>query len=320
MVRKGRLLEVLMMQLQEFCADEGVDIQSPEIFYDEDGHLIGEVDITLRSKVGTASTFLGIECRDRPSDGPQGRDWIREILGKKQDLKIDKMIAISSSGFTNGAESLAIESRIDLITVTGLETLDVSEWIEKIQVQWGDTSYTITGEIFMQVVPGFSTKVTKPTSVNHPCLDKKDGEGLSSVSALLEQEIQKLNAEFGLEKPREPIQKNVKILGPFDLIFLGAQSRVSYIEVPVLLSFSNERADVLLSSCIDESDKKIIGMTGSASLNVRDQPMVFSVVVRRNRKDPRKSDMRLSYMTENFEPCEMPEGCVVSLYGKKRDS
>lgn len=44
MVRKGRLLEVLMMQLQEFCADEGVDIQSPEIFYDEDGHLIGEVD------------------------------------------------------------------------------------------------------------------------------------------------------------------------------------------------------------------------------------------------------------------------------------
>ena len=94
MPREGRFLEILVKHLQEFLIPESFIIRSPEEFY-RDGIRLGEIDVTVRGDFGLSKVFVGLECRDRPSDGPQGVGWIREIQGKKEDLQVDKMVAVA---------------------------------------------------------------------------------------------------------------------------------------------------------------------------------------------------------------------------------
>jgi hypothetical protein len=95
---------------------EGVVVKSPEVFF-KNGKIIGEIDITLRGNFGSTSMFIGVECRDRPADGPQGINWIQAIYGKQAHLKVDKMIAVSSTGFRDEAIELARQFKIDLLVL-----------------------------------------------------------------------------------------------------------------------------------------------------------------------------------------------------------
>src|SRR5262245_29714912 len=113
MPRKGRLLELLVQHLEQFIVPEGVQVTSPEEFYDSTGQKIAEIDVTLRGKFGSAVIFIGIECRDRPAEGQQGAPWIREIHGKKEQLDVDKMLAVSTTGFTDPAVQAAEELGIE---------------------------------------------------------------------------------------------------------------------------------------------------------------------------------------------------------------
>src|SRR5205809_423690 len=105
MARKGRFLEILVAQLEGLLAPEGIVVTSPEVFR-QNGKIIAEIDVTLRGKFGSSEIFVGLECRARPGDGPQGVPWIRDIKGKKDQCGVDKMIAVSTTGFVPGAEDL----------------------------------------------------------------------------------------------------------------------------------------------------------------------------------------------------------------------
>jgi hypothetical protein len=115
MSRKGRLLEILVKHLQGFLGPQGLEIKSPELFY-QNGKQIGEIDVTVRGKLGSSSIFVGIECRDRPKDGPQGIPWLTQINGKQRLFKANKMIAVSTTGFAPEAIKVADELGIDLLT------------------------------------------------------------------------------------------------------------------------------------------------------------------------------------------------------------
>jgi len=53
MPRKGRFLEILVKHLQEFLGPKGLEIKSPELFY-QNGKQIGEIDVTVRGKLGSS--------------------------------------------------------------------------------------------------------------------------------------------------------------------------------------------------------------------------------------------------------------------------
>ena len=104
MAQPGQFLEIMMANLQSYLGPQGADVRLREKFYNpETGRQIGELDITVRGDFGASKFFCAIECRDRPADGPQGLPWITQILGKKRLLNPDKMIAVSSTGFTDDA-------------------------------------------------------------------------------------------------------------------------------------------------------------------------------------------------------------------------
>ncbi|MDA9467578.1 hypothetical protein XH87_23835 [Bradyrhizobium sp. CCBAU 53415] len=69
-----------------------------------------------------------VECRIHSS--PQDVKWIEELIGRRASLRIDVMIAVSSSGFTDGAQKKAAAFDIKLRTLSKLTDNEVLLWVD----------------------------------------------------------------------------------------------------------------------------------------------------------------------------------------------
>jgi hypothetical protein len=65
---------------------------------DPDTDVIRQIDVEIRRQSGEV---IHVECRDRKAK--QDIRWIEELIGRKQSLGVDAIIAVSSSGFTRSA-------------------------------------------------------------------------------------------------------------------------------------------------------------------------------------------------------------------------
>ncbi len=114
MARKGRKFELLIEKLEKAVLPEDATIASPGFLRDRVTNEPREVDILIEYKLGTSLIQIVIECRDRSST--QDVTWIEQIHTKVNDLKVHKVIAVSSSSFTKPAKEKAlfygIETRI----------------------------------------------------------------------------------------------------------------------------------------------------------------------------------------------------------------
>jgi len=131
MPRAGRELELLVQRLESFLAESPVEIKSPDNIR---GKLTGsnrEVDISLRAKVGSVDVLVIIECRDR--DGTEDSPWIGELAVKAEDVGAHRAVAVSSSGFSEGARNLARIKEIELRTYNEIDLTTANGWITRIR-------------------------------------------------------------------------------------------------------------------------------------------------------------------------------------------
>jgi hypothetical protein len=135
--RQGQALEQLVAELERVLGPTDVIITSPDYILGYQTGSRREVDVSLRARVGSAQILVIIECRDRQK--VQDARWIEQIAGKKDDVRADRAVAVSPSGFTKGARNLAQTRKIDLRTIMsvtgpevfgwlGLRTLEVRKW------------------------------------------------------------------------------------------------------------------------------------------------------------------------------------------------
>lgn len=120
LVRAGRELEVLIRTLEALFVDSPAEVRSPDLL---PGRLSGtarEVDVSLRGKVGSIEMLIIIECRDRSAR--QDVRWIEELSTKREDVGAHMAIAVSRSGFTPAAQSMAQAKGIELRTFEQFET------------------------------------------------------------------------------------------------------------------------------------------------------------------------------------------------------
>jgi hypothetical protein len=127
MPRQGRALEQLVAELERVLGPTNVLIQSPEFILGRNTGKHREVDVTLRTKIGSSDVLVMIECRDR--DGRQGAPWIEQILSKQEDVGANKAIAVCPDGFTKPAWKLAEAKQIDLRTITSVTGPEVFGWL-----------------------------------------------------------------------------------------------------------------------------------------------------------------------------------------------
>jgi hypothetical protein len=89
----------------------------------EDGSLIKrEIDILIEHKVAGIELKIAVECRDRTRD--QTVEWIDALIGKYSRLTVNKIVAVSSSGFSGEAERKAAAHNIDTITADEAARVD----------------------------------------------------------------------------------------------------------------------------------------------------------------------------------------------------
>lgn len=81
-----------------------------------------QIDVLIK----TARSRVIVECRFRAR--PQDVTWIEELIGRKASLGVDGVIAVSSSGFTEGAIAKARKFGIALREFSVLTEEEVQSW------------------------------------------------------------------------------------------------------------------------------------------------------------------------------------------------
>lgn len=122
MARKGREAELIVKELEKQGLGDLAEINSPGYILDVVTEKPREVDVSIRFSVGTHDFLTVIECRDRKA--VQDVTWIEQVNTKTKDIKADKIIAVSTSGFTEGAKRKAEHNNIVLRT---LKEFDANE-------------------------------------------------------------------------------------------------------------------------------------------------------------------------------------------------
>lgn len=130
MPRKGRETELVLKELESLSLKDQAEIKSPDFIRDVVTGQKREVDISIRFKVGTHEFLTVIECRDRKKS--QDATWIEQIVTKTRNIHANRVIAVSTSGFTDGAKKLAEHENVILRTLRDFKADEAIEWMDKV--------------------------------------------------------------------------------------------------------------------------------------------------------------------------------------------
>jgi len=125
--RKGRELEKLVATLEGILSRKDVEIKSPDYIVGVNSGSRREIDVSLRTKVGSHEVLITLECRDRQKTDDV--TWIEQLATKRADILASKTVAISSSGFSKGARRTAARLGIELRSVESITTESIADWI-----------------------------------------------------------------------------------------------------------------------------------------------------------------------------------------------
>jgi hypothetical protein len=124
----GILLELLAELFQSLAAGGSLTVSRRHVFR-RSAQDVAEVDLLVSGRFGSSRMSVAVECRDRAQ--PQGKEWIQQLVGKRDDLRafgVRHWIAVSSTGFTTPASELAQREGIELLVPCSVEpqTLEAS--------------------------------------------------------------------------------------------------------------------------------------------------------------------------------------------------
>lgn len=128
MATDGHTLEQLVRTVEEFFLPKGCTVDVRKRIYGETGAQLAELDILITGRLGTTEIRWLIECRDRPSDGRAPAAWIEQLAGRQDLHGFNKVTAVSTTGFAEGASEMAEKAGIELRTVSDASPADVANW------------------------------------------------------------------------------------------------------------------------------------------------------------------------------------------------
>jgi hypothetical protein len=117
----------LVAELERVLAGTDVVITSPDYLHDQHSKRKREVDVSLRATVGSTPILVILECRDRK--GTQDVRWIEELATKRSGVGASTAIAVSPTGFSEGAQNLARTHNVKLRTFAEVTTPEVFRWL-----------------------------------------------------------------------------------------------------------------------------------------------------------------------------------------------
>ena len=125
----GKRLEGIVAFVEKTLLPSGFEVEVNRREHDEQGVQIAEFDVSVRGKIGTSDFNWLIECRDRPSSGAAPGAWIEQLVGRRQRFGFNKVTAVSTTGFAEGAVEWAKTSGIELREVASLTPESFASWL-----------------------------------------------------------------------------------------------------------------------------------------------------------------------------------------------
>jgi len=110
----GKQLEDLVATIEGLLLPNGFAVTKNTRVYNDNGVQVAEFDVEIRGKLGSGNIAWLIECRNRPREGPAPGAWIEQLVGRRSRFNFNKVTAVSTTGFAEGAVEHAKEAGIDL--------------------------------------------------------------------------------------------------------------------------------------------------------------------------------------------------------------
>lgn len=116
MPRRSNDFQQLVKLIHEaFSSTDGTKVTESALIQEPNG-TPREIDILVERTVSDIPIRLAVECRDRSRKSDV--EWIDGLIGKFQNLKVDKIIAVCRSGFSTAASAKAEANKIELRTLS----------------------------------------------------------------------------------------------------------------------------------------------------------------------------------------------------------
>ena len=131
----GKYLEALVAFVEEQMLPEGFEVKTNQKIYNDDGVQIAEFDVEIRGRLGTTEIVWLIECRDRPRSGAAPGSWIEQLVGRRSRFGFNKVTAVSTTGFTDGARAFAKQQGIEARVVESL-TPEAFDWLKQVEMSF----------------------------------------------------------------------------------------------------------------------------------------------------------------------------------------
>jgi hypothetical protein len=136
--RNYRQFERLVARIESALVPSGAIIKSPDTLADLLTGEMREVDVSIRSKVGSVEVLISVECRDRVKT--EDVTWIEQLATKQKQVGATHTIAVSSTGFSEPALKAARFHRISTRTIADVTDAEIRAWAEKLEVEQTETN------------------------------------------------------------------------------------------------------------------------------------------------------------------------------------
>ncbi len=143
MPKRTNDFQSLIAFIEAELAPAGMRVTESAELREAEGETPREVDVLLETEVNGHPIEVAIECRDHVR--PQTKGWIDDLIGKYRDLKVNQIVAVSRSGFTQDAKLKA--ERVGIHALTFEEAFEVdwpAEFI-RIYIRFLSQSQTLRG-------------------------------------------------------------------------------------------------------------------------------------------------------------------------------
>jgi len=121
----------LIRELYRSLAPTGAIIRESAMLIDGQTGIEREVDVLVEGAFAGHKMSMAVECRDYTRD--QNIMWVDELIGKYRDLPVDKVVAVSSSEFSEGAKLKAASVNIECVTAIDAQDVD---WAREVNPDW----------------------------------------------------------------------------------------------------------------------------------------------------------------------------------------
>lgn len=239
-----REFEQLIARIEADAGPNGIVVKSPDRIRCKLTGRLREVDATIRTRAGTAEMLITIECRRRTK--VQDVTWLEQLATKRSSIGADHTIAVSQSGFSPEAETVAQRLGITLRSIADVQAEDLSPVLGLDMVIFWHKSCVCTGVGIRAYRPDEGDARPEPDEIEYVLPVDTDlsapifhGEGGSSWSITsIWHEIQNsLDPYVEIEKAAPPITRTARVLYPGTVTVdtpIGAK-RLGYVFVSIAM-------------------------------------------------------------------------------------